>query len=174
MRVSSTSPRVADLVMCITKCYKLKIVQVYAPTTLNSEEDINSFYNDVGETLGKPNHYTIVMGDFSAQIGKTTNPMETATGKFGLKLRNERGATSVEWATPRKYKIMNTMFQKKVERWTWKSLNGVTKTEIDYVLTNRPDIVTDVTVINQVNTGSDRSNIKLDVEVERKQMMPHE
>ena len=33
-------------------------------------------------------------------------------------------------------------------RWTWKSPNGVPKTEIPYVLTNRPDIVTDVTVLN--------------------------
>ena len=30
------------------------------------------------------------MGDFNAQIGKRTNPMETASGKFGLGLRNER------------------------------------------------------------------------------------
>ena len=55
------------------------------------------------------------------------------------------------------------------------SPNGVTKTEIDYILTNRPDIVTDVTVINQVNIGSDHrmamSNIKLDVEVERNNLM---
>jgi endonuclease/exonuclease/phosphatase family metal-dependent hydrolase len=62
------------------------------------------------------------------------------------------------------------MFQKRTgRRWTWKSPNGVTKTEIDYILTNRPDIITDVTVINQVNIGSDHrlvmSNIKLDVEV---------
>ena len=52
---------------------------------------------------------------------------------------------------------------------------GVTKTKIDYILTNRPYIVTDVTVISQVNIGSDHrlvmSNIKLDVEVERKQSM---
>ena len=61
-----------------------------------------------------------------------------------------------ECATSRKYKIMNTMFRQKTERrWTWKSPNGVTKTEIDYILTNRPDIVTDVTVINQVNIGCD-------------------
>ena len=49
---------------------------------------------------------------------------------------------------------------------------GVTKSEIDYILINRPDIVTDVTVINQVKIGSDHrlvmSNIKLDVEIERK------
>ncbi len=61
-------------------------MQVYAPTTSYSEEDRNSFYNDIDETLGKPNHYR--MGDFNAQIGK--KPMETATGKFGLELRNQR------------------------------------------------------------------------------------
>jgi len=68
---------------------------------------------------------------------------------------------------------MNTMFQKKAgRRRTWKTPNGVTKTEIDYTQTNRPDIVTDVTVIIQVNIGSDHwlvtNNIKLDVEMERK------
>ena len=55
---------------------------MYAPTTSYSDEDINNVYNDVDETLAKPNHYTIVMGDFDAQIGKRTNPMETATLKF--------------------------------------------------------------------------------------------
>ena len=82
--------------------------------------------------------------------------METTTGKFGLELGNERGDTLVEWATSRKYKIMNIMFQKKPgRRWAWKSPNWVTKTEIEYILTNRLDIVTDVTVINRVNIGSE-------------------
>ena len=71
------------------------------------------------------------MGDFNAQIWKRTNPKKTATGKFGLGLRNKRGDTLVEWAKSRKYQIMNTMFQKKaMKRWTWKSPNGVTKTDI--------------------------------------------
>ena len=151
VRVNSISPRVAELVLCITKCYKLKIVQVYTPTI-----SYNSFYNDVDDNLGKLNHYTIVMGDFNTQIGKRTNSVETATANDGLELRNERGDPLVEWATSRKYKIMNTMFQKKAgRRWTWKSPNGVTKTESNYILTNRPDIVTDVTVINEVNIGTD-------------------
>ena len=103
--------------------------------------------------------------------------METATSKCGIELKNERCDTLVEWATSRKYKSMNAMFHKKaVRRWTWKSLNGVAKTEIDYILTNRPYIVTNVTVINQVNSGSDHRmvmrNIKLDVEVERKSWPP--
>ena len=91
VRVNSISPRVAERVLCITKRYNLKIVQIYAPKTSYSEDDINSFYNDVDETLGKPNHYTIVRGEFNALIAKRTNRIETATGKCGLELRNKRG-----------------------------------------------------------------------------------
>ena len=45
--------------MCIEKRYKLNIVQVYAPTPSYTEEDTINLYDDVDETLGKPNHYTI-------------------------------------------------------------------------------------------------------------------
>ena len=67
----------------------------------------------VDESLGKPNHYTIVMGDFSTQIGKRTNAKETITGKFGIGLRNETGDSLVELATLRKYKIMIPCFRRK-------------------------------------------------------------
>ena len=69
--------------------------------------------------------------DGRLQIGKRTTPTETATGTFGLELRNERGNTLVEWATTRTYKIMNTMFQKTAgSRRTWENQNCETKTEI--------------------------------------------
>ena len=102
--------------------------------------------------------------------------MESVTGKFVLELRNERGDTLVEWATSRKYKIMNTMVQKKAwRRWTWKSPNGVTNTEIGYILTNRPNILTDIIVVNQINIGSYHrlvmSNNKLDLEVKMKTLL---
>ena len=49
------------------------------------------------------------------------------------------------------------------------------KTEIDYIITNRPVFVTNVTVINPVIIGLAHrmvmSNLKLDVEVERKTLM---
>ena len=80
MKVNSNSPRAAEHVLCITKCYKLNIVQVYAPTTSYSQEDIHSFCNDVDKTLGKPNLYTIVMGDFDAQIGKNSKPYGNGKG----------------------------------------------------------------------------------------------
>ena len=101
-------------------------------------------------------------------------PYGNATDSSGLGLRNDSGDTSVEWATSRKYTITNTMFQKKAgRRRTWKSPNDVTKIEIDYILTNRPGIVTNVTVIKQVNIGSDHRLVmsKLDVEVESKKKL---
>ena len=45
-----------------------------------SQGSISSFYNDVEETLGKPNHYTIVMGDFNAQIGNKNKPYGNGHG----------------------------------------------------------------------------------------------
>ena len=45
---------------------------------------INSFNNDIGETIGKPNHYKIVTVDFNMQIQKRKNLKETVTGKCVL------------------------------------------------------------------------------------------
>ena len=55
---------------------------------------------------------------------------------------------------------MNTQFQKKAgSRWTWRSPDGNTKNEIDYIMTDKPSMVTDVTVINRVNIGSDGNEL---------------
>ena len=51
---------------------------------------------------------------------------------------------------------MNTQFQKKAgRRWTRRSPDGHTRNEIDYILTDKPSMVTDVTVINRIDIGSD-------------------
>ena len=50
-RVSSGSSRVAELVLRITYIYQLKIVQVYAPTTSQSDEESDNFYNTIDKIL---------------------------------------------------------------------------------------------------------------------------
>ena len=63
----------------------------------------------------------------------------------------------MEWTTSKNVKMMNTNFQKKAgRRWIWRSLDGHTKNEIDYIMTDKPSMVTDVTVINRINIGSDQ------------------
>ena len=141
-----------------------------------SDEEIDNFYNTIDKILEKQTHYTIVMGDFNAKVGGQTNTSEGATGCFGLGQRNERGDTLVEWATSNNFKIMNTQFQKKAgRRWTWRSPDGNTKNEIDYIMTEKPSMVTDVTVINRVNIGSDHmmvmGSITLNTRAERRKLL---
>ena len=116
------------------------------------------------------------MGDFNAKVGGQTNTSERATGCSGLDQRNERGDTLVEWATSKNFKIMNTQFQKKAwRRWTWRSPDGNTKNEIDYVMTDKPSMVTDVTVLNRANIGSDHmmviGSITLNTRAERRKLL---
>ena len=97
---------------------------------------------------------------FNAKVGGHTNTPESAIGCFGLSQRNERGDTLVEWATSNNFKIMNTHFQKKAgRRWTWRSPDGNTKNEIDYIMSDTSSMVTDVTILNRVNIGSDHSMV---------------
>ena len=71
---------------------------------------------------------------------------------------------------------MNTQFQKKAgRRWTWRSPDGHTRNEIDYIMTDKPSMVTDVTVINRVNIGSDHrmvmGSITLNTRAERRKLL---
>lgn len=59
---------------------------------------------------------------------------------------------------------MNSFFPGKVQRkWTWASPDGVTKNEIDYIITNHKSIVKNVTVLNNFSTGSDHQMVRAKV-----------
>ena len=63
---------------------------------------------------------------------------------------------------------MNTQFQKKAERrWTWRSPHGHIKNEIYYTMTDKLSMVTDVTVINRINIGSDHRMVMGSVTLHR-------
>ena len=71
---------------------------------------------------------------------------------------------------------MNTQFQKKAGRgWTWRRPDRNTKNEIDYIMTGKPSMVNDVTVINRFNMGSDHSmvigSITLNTRAERRKLL---
>ena len=87
----SVSERVASVTIKLNNRYNLKIIQVYAPTCSHSDEEIESFYEDVHLASERiKTNFTIIMGDFNAKIGKKTEG-ETAVGNHGIGTRNERG-----------------------------------------------------------------------------------
>ena len=154
-----------------------RVDQLKLHLMFNINHTMINFYNTNDKILEKQTHYTIiVMGDFNAKVGGQTNTSERATGCFGLSQRNERGDTLVECATSKNVKIMNTQFQKKAgRRWSWTSPDGHTKIEIDYIMTNKPSMVTDVTIINRINIGSDHrmimGSVTLNTRAERRKLL---
>ena len=83
--------------------------------------------------------------------------MEKCTGQYGLGERNQQGDMLVKFAEHHHgLKIVNTLFKKHCNRcWTWISPNGETKNEIDYILTDKHGIFSDLSVLNSINIGSD-------------------
>ena len=175
-RVTSWNSRVAEIALRITDRTQLKIVQVYAPTISQSHEETDNVCNTIDKILEKQAHCAIVTGEFNTRVGGQTNTSERAKGCFGLGQRNERGDTLVEWATSNNLKITNTQFQKKAgKRWTWRSPDGNTKNEIDYIMTDKLSMVTDVTVFNRINIGNDHmivmGSVMLNTRAERRKLL---
>ena len=82
--------------------------------------------------------------------------MERCTGQYGLGERNHQGYILVEFAECHRLKIVNTLFKKRPNRqWTWITPNSETKNEIDYILTDKHGIFSDLSVINSINADSD-------------------
>ena len=56
------------------------------------------------------------------------------TGKFGLGLQNEAGQRLIEFCQENTLIIANTLFQNTREDYTWTSLDGQHRNQIDYIL----------------------------------------
>ena len=112
------------------------------------------------------------MGDFNAKIGEGN---ESCLGKFTHGTRNERGEDLINFSLTNNLKIVNTLFKKKAnQRWTWRSPNHETHNEIDYILTNKHDIMQDIQVMRKINVGSDhrmvRCRVKVNFQEERRKL----
>ena len=51
--------------------FKISVINVYAPTSSSSEEDVEAFYNDIEEALTQTDKKDILIltGDWNAKIG---------------------------------------------------------------------------------------------------------
>ena len=73
----------------------------------------------------------------------------------------------VDFCEARRIVIGNTLFKKGSRRkWTWRSANGETLNEIDFVLSSHREIFTDVSVLNKFTTGSDHRLVRATITVQ--------
>ena len=74
-----------------------------------------------------------IIGDWNAKVGSQETP--GVTGKFGLGIQNKAGQRQIEFCQENALVIANTLFQQhKRSLYTWTSLDGQHRTQIDYIL----------------------------------------
>ena len=117
----------------------ITLIQVYAPTSDHSDEEVETFYEELEQTIKKAPRKDIVyvMGDFNAKIGPDAHAHWAGTvGRFGTGETNDRGLRLLEFASSHKLTIANTLYpHKPSRRTTWHSPDGKTHNQIDYILT---------------------------------------
>ena len=116
----------------------MSIIQVYAPTSEHTDEEIEAFYEDIDKAKRqcKSQEIVLVMGDLNAKVGK--GKMGNTVGPHGLGTINERGQRLIEWCQENNQNIMNTWFQHHPRRlYTWISPGDRTRNQIDYITVNQ-------------------------------------
>ncbi|KAI8491212.1 hypothetical protein Bbelb_308450 [Branchiostoma belcheri] len=140
---------------------KTTIVQVYAPTEDADEVDKDDFYEQLQDTFDNiPSHNVkILMGDFNAQIDSNRQGFDGVVGPFGTAQKtSDNGERLLLFCNINSLNIGNTYFQHKViHKKTWRSPNGTTQNEIDYVCINQRwrSSLLDVRVFRGADVGSD-------------------
>ena len=118
-----------------SKPFNIMVIQVYVPTTNAEEAEIEWFYEDLQDLieLTPKKDVLFIVGDWNAKVGSQKTP--GITGKFSLGVQNEAGQRIIEFCLENTLIIANTLFlQNKRRLYTWTSLDGQHRNQIDYIL----------------------------------------
>ena len=117
----------------------ITIVQANAPTTDQSDEEVELFYEQLEETIKKipKKDILIVQGDWNAKVGPDSYRQWAGTvGRFSTGETNDRGLRLLEFAHSHRLTLANTLFpHKSSRRKTWHAPNGLVHNQIDFILT---------------------------------------
>ena len=71
------------------KTFSNMVIQVYAPTSIAEEAEVEWFYEDLQDLLEliPPKDILFIIGDWNAKVRNQKTP--EVTGKFGLGVQNE-------------------------------------------------------------------------------------
>ena len=120
------------------KPFNIVVIQVYAPTSQHSDNEVEKFYADVesGIKQAKKEDIIITMGDLNAKVGKGSSG--EVVGEYGYGSRNDRGDRLVQFCQENDMWVGNTFFQKQNRRlYTWKSPGDIRRNQIDYIMCNK-------------------------------------
>ena len=88
--------------------FDIAIIQLYAPTSDHSDEEIDEFYEQLDSAKRQAGSQDIAMfmGDLNAKV--RAGSFEHLVGSFGLEERNDRNDSWVEWCEENGHVMCNT------------------------------------------------------------------
>ena len=169
------SDRIA-LVKLKAKPFNINIIQIYAPTSASTEEELEEFYEELNKCKKecKGHEVNIAMGDFNAKVGRGRHT--NIVGSEGLGEMNVRGEKLMEWCEQNDQIIMNTWFTKHPRKlWTWKSPDRITRNQIDYSTVNRRyrNTVRDIRTHVEADCNSDHNMLVGNIRVKLQRLKQH-
>ena len=96
--------------------------------------EVKRFYEDLQDLLELTPQKDVlfIIGDWNAKVG--SQETHGVIGKFGLGVQNEAGQRLIEFCQENALVIANTLFQQHKRLYTWTSLDGQCRNQIDYIL----------------------------------------
>ena len=114
------------------KPFNITVIQAYAPTSNTEEAEVERFYEDLQELTPKKD-VLFIIEDWKAKVGSQEIP--GVTGKFSFGVQNEERQMLIESSQENILVIANTLSQQhKRKLYTWTSLDGKYRNQIDYIL----------------------------------------
>ena len=120
------------------KPFNITVNQFYAQTTHTEEAEVKYFCKDLQDLLEltPKTDVLFIIGDWSAKV--VSQEIHEITGNLGLGVQNEAGQRLTEFGQENTLVIADTLFQQyKRKLYTWTSLDGQYRNQIDYILCSR-------------------------------------
>ena len=117
------------------KPFNITVIQAYAPTSNAEEAEVERFYEDLQDLLEltPKKEVLFIIGDWNTKVDSQETP--GVTGRFGLGVQNEAEQRLIEFFQENTLVLANTLFQQHKRRlYTWTSLEGQHRNQIDYIL----------------------------------------
>ena len=153
---------------------RLTDIMCYVPTESASAIEKDEVHDKLQDTFNDiPLHdVCILLRDLNAQVGKDDKGLWMNTiGRHGIGNQNDNGLRLTTFCTTNNLIIGGTMFEHNLsEKYTWLSLNSVTRNQIDHSCINKhwKSSLHGVKSILDADTGSDHQLVQAKIKLKFK------
>ena len=163
--------RTNDRIMVIKLCFQGKMINifsVYAPQVGCSEEEKNSFWEDMNRELSEMSvqERLIMGGDLNGHVGSNREGIDRVHGGWGIGERNAEGERVIDCAVSFDLAVVNTWYRKDHSKYiTYKS--GGNESQIDFLMYRRSHLkeVKNCKIINGEAVATQHKVVVMDWEM---------